>query len=102
MSNKMRTAVRDTNGFAKSKLTKDSGTPGVYGRGGGPGFDNYLQDRGPDTIVTKTRETTMGTAKDTTNNLRRATRTDAGGRAKLATTTTMKTSKNKVRSAAKK
>lgn len=97
MPNKMRGGVGTKS--LGSPINKNSGTAGVYGRGGGPGFDNYKQDSGPDTIVTKTRETSLGTAKDQVNQMRRATSTDQGGRAKEATTTTMKTSKNTYRRA---
>lgn len=72
--------------------------PGVYGKGGGPGFENYPQSKGKNTIVTKTAETGLGTAKDTVNQLRRsASNTRFGMQGKQATSTTMKTSKNKYR-----
>ena len=73
-------------------------SPGVYGKGGGPGFENYPQSKGADNIVTKTAETSMGTAKETVNQLRRsASNTRFGVEGKQATSTTMKTSKNNYR-----
>lgn len=72
--------------------------PGVYGKGGGPGFENYPQSKGKDTIVTKTAETGLGTAKDTVNQLRRsASNTRFGMEGRQATTSTIKTSKNNYR-----
>lgn len=72
--------------------------PGVYGKGGGPGFENYPQSKGKDTVVTKTAETSLGTAKETVNQLRRsASNTRFGMEGKQATSTTMKTSKNNYR-----
>lgn len=73
--------------------------PGVYGKGGGPGFESYPQTQGGENnIPFKTAETTMGTAKTTTNQLRRsASNTRFGLEGKQATSTTMKTSKNKYR-----
>lgn len=96
MPNKMRRAVATKD--LGSPISKTSGT-GVFGKGGGPGFENYKQDSGPDTIVTKTKETGLGSAKDQVNQMRRATDTDKGGRAKEATSSTMKTSKNTYRRA---
>lgn len=73
--------------------------PGVYGKGGGAGFENYPQSKGKDTIVTKTMETSFGTANEKSNTMRRSTETIKMGQAgKKATSSTMKTSKNKYRS----
>jgi hypothetical protein len=78
--------------------SKNDGT-GVFGYGGGPGFDEYKQSRGPDTILNKTRETSFGTAKDNVNQLRRATTTSPNGRAKVPTTSTIKKTANNYRRA---
>lgn len=77
---------------------KTDGT-GVFGKGGGPGFEQYAQDSGPDTIVTKTKETSFGTAKDQVNQMQRATTTSSNGRAKEATSSTINKSKNNYRRA---
>ncbi|SRR6266852_854764 len=90
--NKMQRARTDASEIG-SAPTKDSGS-GVFGRGGGPGFDEYSQDKGPDTIVAKTRETSFGTAKDQVNQLQRAVTGTSSGRAKQATTSTIKKDKN--------
>lgn len=83
---------------AGSAPTKESGS-GVFGAGGGPGFMEYKQSRGKDTIVTKTMETGIGSAKDTVNQLSRATTTSPNGRAAQATSSTIKKTANTYRRA---
>jgi len=93
--NKMRRSRTDASEITSGNVKQ---SPGVYGKGGGPGFENYSQSKGADTIVTKTAETSMGTAKETVNQLRRsASNTRFGVEGKQATSTTMKTSKNNYR-----
>lgn len=69
---------------------------GVFGKANIPGFDSYPETGSPNFPHTKTGETGIGTAKDTVNQLRRAT-TSPSGRAKTATGNTMKTSSNTYR-----
>lgn len=92
--NKMRRSRDDKSEFSMG--TKEA--PGVYGKGGGAGFENYPQSKGPNTIVTKTSETSFGTAMESKNAMRRSAndvRLGQGG--KKATSSTMKTSKNNYR-----
>lgn len=82
----------------KSECPKGQQAPGVYGKGGGAGFENYPQSRGKDTIVTKTRETSFGTAMESSNKMRRSAQTEKMGQGgKQASSSTMKTSKNTYR-----
>jgi len=93
--NKMRRSRTDASEITGGAMKQ---APGVYGKGGGPGFENYPQSKGANTIVTKTAETSLGTAKETVNQLRRsASNTRFGMEGKQATSTTMKTSKNNYR-----
>lgn len=92
--NKMRRSRNAGSEFSMG--TKEA--PGVYGKGGGAGFENYPQSRGPNTIVTKTKETSFGTANEKSNTMRRSTDTVKMGQAgKQASSSTMKTSKNNYR-----
>jgi hypothetical protein len=92
--NKMRRSRSSESEFSMST----NQAAGVYGKGGGPAFEQYQQDRGKDTIVTKTSETSFGTAKDTVNQLRRSTTTvPLGQMGKKATTSTIKRGPNKLR-----
>lgn len=74
-------------------------SPGVYGTSPHPGFSSYPQTKGGENhIDLKFGETSMGTAKTTTNQLRRsASNTRFGLEGKQPSSTTMKTSKNKYR-----
>lgn len=92
--NKMRRSRNSESEFSMS--TKQSA--GVYGKGGGPAFEQYQQSAGKDTIVTKTGETSFGTAKDTVNQLRRSRNTVVMGQGgKKATTSTVKKGPNNLR-----
>lgn len=92
--NKMRRSRNAESEFSMG--TKEA--PGVYGKGGGAGFENYPQSRGKDTIVTKTRETSFGTAMESENKMRRsANDVKMGQGGKQASSSTMKTSKNNYR-----
>src|SRR5689334_13020142 len=93
--NNMRRSRTDVSEVSKGGMKQSQG---VYGKGGGAGFENYQQSKGPDTIVTKTSETGLGTAKDTVNQLRRsATTTVFGQGGKQASSSTMKTTRNNMR-----
>lgn len=93
--NKMRRSRTDMSEITSGNMKQ---SPGVYGKGGGPGFESYPQSAGSNTIVTKTAETGLGTAKTTVNELRRsASNTRFGVEGKQPSTSTMKTSKNKYR-----
>ncbi len=91
--------VRRSRTAASEIATSMKESPGVYGRSSIPGFSNYPQTTGgQNSIATKTAETSMGTAKETTNQLRRsASNTRFGQEGKQPSTTTMKISKNKMR-----
>lgn len=96
MSNKMRDA-RGTSKPLGTVPTKNSGT-GIIGRNQAPGFSDYPQAMGKDTIPTKFAESGVGTAMKGPNKVRSAT-TRPNEQPKIPTTSTLKTSKNTVRSA---
>src|SRR5574338_422332 len=91
--------VRRSRTAASEIETSIKQSPGVYGRSSIPGFSSYEQTKGGEnSIDLKFGETSMGTAKETTNQLRRsASNTRFGIEGKQPSTTTMKTSKNKYR-----
>lgn len=95
MKNKMRRSRTEASEIAST--AKES--PGVYGRNQHPGFSSYPQTQGGENnIPIKFAETGIGTAKTTTNQLRRsASNTRFGQEGKQPSSTTMKTSKNKYR-----
>ena len=96
MQNKMRRGVSDTSRIA------DSIKPslGVYGKSPFPPFDSYPQTESSVITPTKFAESGMGTAKSTTNQLRRGVSNDAMGdlSIKRPSSSNAKTSKNKYRS----
>lgn len=95
--NKMRRARTSMSEVGSAPSKNDGG--GVQGKGGGPGFESYAQDSGPDTIPYKSKETSFGTAKDQVNQMQRATNSSPNGRAKEATSSTINKSKNNYRRA---
>jgi hypothetical protein len=81
---------------SETKNVNKMGVNGVYGANPSPSFNSYKQDTSPSTIPTKFGETGIGTAMRQVNQMRGPNAERMRVREQL-TTSTIKTSQNKLR-----